>query len=380
MSHIQRRKSPTTAKVTWRVRYIDPDGHEKSRSFKRKTDAETFDTGVSHNLLSGAYVDPALGQQTVQQYLEDWRARQAHHRPKTAASTRTRFRTMVYPHLGQRPIGKLRPSDIQKWQAALVADDYAPSTINGVRGQVAGAFNDAVTDRRIASNPFLQVKPIDDPAQEVVPRTIAQVRAGQAAITNDRYRAVIPVDAGSGLRWAELFGLTVDRVNFLKRTIKVDRQLVGREKGGAPIFGPPKTKKSNRTVPVGKTVLDALAEHLRKYPAERHELIFRTAQGGALTRGVWQRAWIPARDAMELQPGEGLHQLRHFYASLLIKEGLNVKEVQERLGHKTADETLNTYAHLWPGSEDRTRDAIDRAFTETHDDEEGTAAHGMGEN
>jgi integrase len=53
------------------------------------------------------------------------------------------------------------------------------------------------------------------------------------------------------------------------------------------------------------------------------------------------------------------HELRHFYASLLIRHGESVKTVQRRLGHATAAETLDTYAHLWPDSDDRTREAID---------------------
>jgi hypothetical protein len=53
------------------------------------------------------------------------------------------------------------------------------------------------------------------------------------------------------------------------------------------------------------------------------------------------------------------HDLRHFYASLLIRAGESVKSVQRRLGHKSAVETLDTYSHLWPDSEDRTREAVD---------------------
>jgi site-specific recombinase XerC len=51
--------------------------------------------------------------------------------------------------------------------------------------------------------------------------------------------------------------------------------------------------------------------------------------------------------------------LRHYYASLLISEAASVKTVQARLGHASATETLNTYAHLWPDSEDHTRAAIE---------------------
>jgi hypothetical protein len=54
------------------------------------------------------------------------------------------------------------------------------------------------------------------------------------------------------------------------------------------------------------------------------------------------------------------HDLRHYYASLLIQHGESVKVVQRRLGHKSAVETLDTYSHLWPDSEDRTREAVDQ--------------------
>ena len=54
-----------------------------------------------------------------------------------------------------------------------------------------------------------------------------------------------------------------------------------------------------------------------------------------------------------------VHLLRHYYASLLIRHGESVKTVQARLGHASATETLDTYAHLWPDSEDRTREAVD---------------------
>jgi integrase len=64
------------------------------------------------------------------------------------------------------------------------------------------------------------------------------------------------------------------------------------------------------------------------------------------------------------------HDLRHYYASLLIRHGESVKVVQKRLGHKSAVETLDTYSHLWPDSEDRTREAVDEVL--------GQAAGGPG--
>jgi integrase len=367
-----------SAEFSYRVRYLDPDGRERSKSFKRKADAEDFGTEVSHALRSSSYVDPAAGRQTLKAYLEEWRAMQAHHRKSTADGARTRFRTMVYPYIGDVPLGRLRPSTAMKWQAALVASGkYAPATIKVTRGVVAGALNDAVRDRRLASNPFDGVKSVEPDRQKVVPRTMAQVEAGRLLMP-DHLRAVIRFDAGTGLRYGEVFGLTVDRVGFLRRELTVDRQLIGR-RGRTPIFGPPKTPASVRTVPFGDTVATELAEHLRAYPArpgqaiwrerggretsiEHEGLVFTTSIGTPMTRGMWIKSWHGARDAMGLKPGEGLHHLRHFYASLLIAAGRSVIEVQERLGHESAQETLDTYSHLFEDAPDGTRKAIDDAF------------------
>jgi len=63
-----------------------------------------------------------------------------------------------------------------------------------------------------------------------------------------------------------------------------------------------------------------------------------------------------------LRHGVRFHELCHYHASLVIRHGESVKVVQARLGHASAVETLNTYAHLWPDSEDRTRTAIDEAL------------------
>lgn len=69
--------------------------------------------------------------------------------------------------------------------------------------------------------------------------------------------------------------------------------------------------------------------------------------------------WRPAVATAGARRGTGFHDLRHYFASLLIRHGESIKTVQHRLGHAAAAETLDTYAHLWPDSEDLTRRAID---------------------
>ena len=81
--------------------------------------------------------------------------------------------------------------------------------------------------------------------------------------------------------------------------------------------------------------------------------------GKPITRQTFGHKWRPAVAKAGLPAGTGFHALRHYYASLLIRHGESVKTVQARLGHASAVETLDTYSHLWPDSDDRTREAID---------------------
>ena len=87
--------------------------------------------------------------------------------------------------------------------------------------------------------------------------------------------------------------------------------------------------------------------------------MFRDESGGPVRRTAFSNIWRPAASKADLPVAETFHALRHHYASLLIRHGESVKTVQARLGHATAAETLDTYSHLWPDSEDLTRDAVD---------------------
>ena len=80
--------------------------------------------------------------------------------------------------------------------------------------------------------------------------------------------------------------------------------------------------------------------------------------------------------AAELPEGTRFHDLRHFYASTLIAAGLHPKVIQERLGHATIAETMDTYGHLFPDSEDLGRGAIDAALRNALADRDGTGTPG----
>ena len=216
----------------------------------------------------------------------------------------------------------------------------------------AQVFAAAVDDRVIPSSPCHKIALPRDETGEVTPPTLEQVTAARSALA-DRYQAVVVTLAGSGLRIGELLGLGMTDVDFLRRTIRVDRQ---RLQSGE--LASVKSKTSRRTVPVGQIVIDHLAAHLARYPSD--EALFTDELGRPLTYRTWKVLWRDA--AKEAGVAATSHDLRHFFASALISGGASVKQVQTVLGHASAVITLRTYAHMWPGDEDRTRDVMDTAL------------------
>jgi integrase len=225
---------------------------------------------------------------------------------------------------------------------------------------VRAIFGAAVRDRLIAHDPCTRLALPAVQRQPVVPLTIEQVEALVEALP-ERYRALAVVGAGTGLRQGELFGLQVADVDFFRRVVHVERQ-VQPVAGGGVAVAPLKNRAAHRAIPVGNVVVTALAEHLRKYPAAGDGFVFTGPAASPLNRGAFNgHVWRPARRRAGLHT-VGMHELRHFYASALIAAGQSVKVVSARLGHTNAAMTLNTYAHLWPDDEDRTRTAIDDVF------------------
>jgi integrase len=338
---------------TYRPRFRDAAGKEHARHFKRKVDAQRWLDEMTAAMVSGQYVDPAAGRVTVRQYAEQWRASQVH-RATTAAHVETMLRRHVYPDLGPKRLSSVLSSDIQALVKRLSLD-LAPSTVGVVHRILAGIFKAAVRDRRIAASPCEGTKLPKVHRRRVEPMTLEAVEALTEAMP-DRYRALLILSAGTGLRQGEVFGLTVDRIDFLRRQLTVDRQLVTMP-DRAPYLAPPKTQASVRVVPLPQAVIDALAAHLAAWPTD--DFVFTTELGTPIRRtGFSERVWRPAVRRAGLS-GVTPHSLRHFYASLLIRHGESVKTVQARLGHASAAETLDTYSHLWPDSDDRTRAAVD---------------------
>jgi integrase len=237
----------------------------------------------------------------------------------------------------------------------------APTTVQTVYRITASVFRSAVRDRLITTSPCEQIKLPKLVRRQIVPlATGAVLRVADAM--PDRYRTLVIVASGTGLRQGEVFGLEVRHVDFLGRALRVEQQVVSVSGGGEPFIGPPKTASSVRTVPLPAIVGEQLAQHFKVFGLDQRDerrLVFTNERDEPIRRTHFAEAFRRAVRSAGLPDGTRFHELRHYYASLLIQHGESVKVVQSRLGHASAAETLDTYSHLWPDSEDRTRQAID---------------------
>lgn len=183
--------------------------------------------------------------------------------------------------------------------------------------------------------------------------TPAQVAALVGAV-DGRYRAFLALAAFAGLRLGEAAGLQVGDVDFLRRHLTVARQ-VQRGNGGEVEIRAPKYA-SERVVYLADELVTMLAEHVAAYrPGDAPtRWLFEATSGQPPHQNTVGHAWRRACHRAGVE-GFTLHDLRHFYASGLIAAGCDVVTVQRALGHAKATTTLNTYAHLWPTAEDRTR-------------------------
>ncbi len=350
----------------WQVRYRDPAGHSKSRQFARKAEATRFLTTVEADMLRGAYVDPAAGKVTFGAFAESWLAAQTFD-VSTREAVASRLKVHLLPTFGAMELRAVRPSTVQAWLRGR-QQACAPSFVRVILANLSAILSAAVEDGLIVTNPC-RASSVKAPALDgakIVPWTGERV-AEVVAAHPEPYRAVPVVAAGCGLRQGETFGLRVCDVDFLRRRLLVRQQV--KLVAGRPVLAPPKGGKT-REVPLPDVVAVVVAEHLRHLPAGEDGLLFTSRERKPLGRTHYNPyVWKPALAAAGVEPtrSNGMHALRHHYASVLLDGGVSIRAVAEYLGHADPGFTLRTYTHLMPDSDDRARQVVDAAFSRAPD-------------
>lgn len=341
----------------YRARYRDATGIQHSRSFGLLRDAKAWRNAQLHAVAKGRHVAPN-DRTTVHEYATLWAGRRTG-RDGTLRQDVTYLRHLADTTLGAKPIAQVKPADIQ----SFIADRdrvYAASTVRNLYAWVKAIFTDAVENDRIAKTPCIsKIKVRQPPRTKVEPLTVAQVR-GLAGCTVERYRIGVTLQAALGLRASELLGLQVRDVDFLRREVHIERQLArnGRE------FAEPKTKHSYRTIPLATDVATALSAHLQRFPAARDGVILATTAGNPVRQDRWAEVFTAAVTEAGLPEDTTSHDLRHHFASVLLRQGVPVNVVANYLGHGSAALVLSTYGHLMPDSHDLVRNALESLWSE----------------
>lgn len=353
MAHVQRKAGRARP---WIARYAAPDGHERSRSFERKLDADRFLASVESGKLRGEWVDPSLGRIRLEAWSQRWlESVRPTLKPKTTASYESLLRSRILPELGTFALAALRPTDIATWIGAMQKSGLSPSRIRQAHVVLAQALDAAVLDGRLARNaasgarlPRLVRREAAFLEPELVERIALELPSG--------YALLVRVLGRLGPRFGEAAALRRESVDLMGRRLLISESLA--EVGGRHIFGSTKSHAWRR-VPIPAGLGDEIADHLEDLPADPRSLIFTSPAGGPLRHSTFRtRYWLPALERAGL-PAFGIHVLRHSAAAGMIRAGASPKTVQTVLGHASAAFTLTVYGHIFDADLDDLADQLD---------------------
>ncbi|MFJ8687179.1 site-specific integrase [Micromonospora wenchangensis] len=330
----------------YRARYRDEAGKEHAKHFVRKVDAQGWLNEQTAAMVTGTHVEPKKAKTTVAEWCATWLDGYGTRRASTVRQARVHVAQIV-AEFGKMRLGAVRPSHVKAWTTKLREGGMAASYVYALHNRLAQIFADAVHDGIVPRSPCSRRTSPGRAKQRAYVATTGQVW-GLYEQMPERMRARILLGAFAGLRTAEACGLRVPDVDFLRAVITPAVQY--------PAL-PLKTEISKTPIPVPRSLAEELAAHVARW---RAETILTGDDGAQLGPWALERAVRAARLRVEgLPDGFRFHDLRHYFASLLIDSGANVKVVQARLRHASATTTLDTYGHLFPDTDEATRTAVD---------------------
>jgi len=370
----QRKDGSWTARL---VIGVTDQGKPKVKAFYGKTEREVKKKLKDFQKEFVKNDSVVVQRNTVANYMTDWLENNKKNelKPKSYDRLEQTLKYQVLPRIGHLQIASIKSGDIQKMVNDLKNDGYSYSSIKKAYDAVNDCFRTGVIQRTVTFNPALGVK---IPAKKSFGKSEIrfyeehEVKAIQSAALEQfgngkkiyRLGAAIPLALNTGLRMAELLGLKWSDVSLDKRLLSVNTTRVivkNREEDADTNFivieqDSTKTESGQRTIPLNNTAYESLL-NLKEVTGE-FEYVLSTESGkpilprnlDRLCRNILVRAGLPEEKIY------GLHALRHTFASMLFKNGVDVKTVSELLGHSDVTITYNTYIHL---IEDQKRDAVE---------------------
>ena len=341
-----------------------------------KKDAEKRLAELLHQLATGVFMKP--GNTTVSEFLERWLTDYAFANlaPRTAEGYETIIRQHLMPQLGHYTLTQLKPEHIQNYYANTLAHGrcdgkgvLSPLTVRHHHMALHNALKCAVKWGLLSRNP------VDAISAPRATRTEMKVMSEQdlnrflQAARTTPYHTLFYLALFTGMRRSELLALRWSDIDLLLCQLSVTRSM-HRLNNGDIIFRPPKTAKGRRTISLSPSTALVLKQHrdgqqalrlLQGLNLREEDLIFSKEDRSPISPNVVTSAWIRLAKRVGLQ-GIRLHDARHTHASLMLKQGVHPKIVQERLGHSTIAITLDTYSHVAPGLQQAAADRFDQVL------------------
>jgi integrase len=360
----------------------DAAGRRKYRwysGYSNEKDAGVALTAKLFEQDQGSYVEPHA-KLTVRRFLEGWLEDYARINvaPRTFEGYEHIIRRHLIPELGPIVLAKLTSSRIQayysdKMRVPRLASSkpkpgvqrkplppLSPRTVRHHHVTLHGALQTAVKRGLLPRNPADATDPPKFERPEMRTFEEAGLRTFLAAARETPYYSLFYLSLFTGMRRSEVLAIRWQDVDLNLAQIQVRRSM-HRLRGGAIVFREPKTAKSRRLVALPPSAALVLREHFNQEAAHRAflesspiaaaDLVFAHLDGTPMQPDSITHAWRKLAQRTGFA-GVRLHDARHTHASLLLKQGVHPKIVQERLGHATIATTLDIYSHVTPGMQE----------------------------
>lgn len=338
---------------------------KKKRGFKRKKDAETAMIEVMDEFnKNGKYNEPS--KMLFGEYINSW-----FDKKKKSVGEQTQIlyesiiRVHIVPALGEVPLSKLTAFHIENFIDQLTKSGFAAETVRRIYSVINTSLNAAARLDLVVKNvaakiekPKVVRKELKVWEPEYVAEFLEKIKG------RSRYYIAIYLAVMTGMRQGEILGLRWSDVDLDAGIVRIQQTL---RHDGKKLMPGAKTSKSVRSVAISPETARELREHRVFITQERlklgdryqkNDLVVCSSLGTPVSgRGimkVWNRLL-----AENNAPVITFHDLRHTHASLLLKQGVHIKVVSERLGHSTVSITLDRYSHLLPNMQEEAAKGLD---------------------
>jgi integrase len=358
-----RKDGSTYVQVLYRV-----DGKQSSTSFEDMASAVKFQMLARKfgpaKALETIQTDPELLTLTVTEWLEHHIEHLTGVRKSTLHDYRAYMKNDIVPALGELPLMVLSRDDIARWVQVMVDKGASGKTIANKHGFLSSVLNAAVRAGHIPTNPAVGQRLPTSERADMVCLTREEFAKLLASVT-EPWRPLVEFLVASGCRWGEATALRPSDVDRKAGTVRITRAWKRTYDRGGYEIGPPKTKRSIRTINVPKSVLEKL-----HYSGDW--LFVNRAGRPVRHNGFHDRVWQPATervwpsvdaegnpiDKSKLVRRPRVHDLRHTCASWMVLAGVPLPVVQAHLGHESINTTISLYTHLDRRSSEAAADAI----------------------